>query len=90
MVRCSTLRDLNLSTHLRLSNMKKRHGNYNKRATKKQMIAQKRNFAIFRLRGMLASLDNIMYSGGLDAKTNLHLFNAKGSVRDALVAETGK
>lgn len=68
----------------------KRHGNYNKRATKKQMAAQKRNFAIFRLRGMVASLDNIMYEGGLDPRTNIHLFAANGRIKSALRAETGK
>ncbi len=70
--------------------MKKRHGNYNKRATAKQTAAQKRNFSIFRLRGMVASLDSIMYEGGLDPRTNLRLFTAKGNVKDALIAETGK
>lgn len=61
-----------------------------KRRSKKQTAAQKRNFAIFRLRGMVASLENIMYEGGLDTITNLHLFTAKNRIEDALTRETGK
>lgn len=68
----------------------KRHGNYNKRATKKQTAAQKRNFAIFRLRGMVVSLYNIMYEGSLDYRTNLRLLAAKDSIKAALKSETGK
>ncbi len=69
---------------------RKRHGNYNKRATKKQTAAQKRNFSIFRLRGMVASLNTITSNGVLDPMTNLRLYTAMGNVKDALISEAGK
>lgn len=61
-----------------------------KRPTKKQTVAQKRNFSIFRLRGMVASIDTILYDGELKPKTNARLFIAKAAIRDGLIEETGK
>lgn len=68
--------------------MRKRHGNYNKRATAKQTAAQKRNFAIFRLRGIESSLIGIANELGDEAKSAL--CGAHCYVREALIAETDR
>lgn len=66
------------------------HGNYGKMATKKQTAAQKRNFSIFRLRGIEASLSNIACYGYLKGDAASELIHAKKRVQNALRMETGK
>ena len=61
-----------------------------KKRYKNQSTAQKRNFSIFRLRGMVASLDNIIYEGELTPGANSCLVGALGHIKDALIAETEK
>lgn len=63
---------------------------HNRHSTKKQTAAQKRNFSIFRLRGMVASIETILYDGELKPKTNARLFIAKDAIRCGLIEETGK
>ena len=63
---------------------KKKHGNYNKRATKKQALAQKVNFTIFRLEGMRVSLRNMMAADYLPHVATDRLGEAVRHIRDAL------
>jgi hypothetical protein len=55
--------------------------------TRKQHQAQKRNFNIFRLRGALATIDNIRGDGTLCYHSNERLFTAWARLKDAIDEE---
>lgn len=68
----------------------KRHGGRNRPSTEKQTAAQKRNFSIFRLRGMVVSLNIILYRRELNPIANARLLRARNNIKEALRVETGK
>ncbi len=72
--------------------MRKTHRNYRnyKNRTDKQIAEHKRNFAIFRLRGIEASLKEMLHNDTLLIETLSDLRIVERWVRKALIAETGK
>lgn len=68
--------------------MKRRRSH--KRETPKQQAARKRNFAIFRLRGISVVLEDIVRDNSLLAITNYYLVDSSKLVDAALASETGK